>query len=142
NGPALLAGAWGRLASLRDGSLVAADLDPLGGRSIQAVELGSRHAIAAGQGGLVLVSADAGGTRWGYAKLPLPAEVLANVEFHALARKGDHVWVAGRPGSVLLHSPDQGQTWQSHATGQPLPLHGLFFVDERRGWAVGDLGCI
>jgi photosystem II stability/assembly factor-like uncharacterized protein len=142
NGAGLLAGAWGRLASFQEGAVVAADLDPLGGRSLQAVEPGSRHAVAVGQGGLVLVSADPGGTRWGYAKLPLPAEVLANVDFHALARRGDHVWVAGRPGSVLLCSPDQGQSWLIHATGQSLPLHGLYFVDERRGWAVGEFGCI
>ena len=27
-------------------------------------------------------------------------------------------------------------------TGQPLPLHGIHFVDELRGWAVGDFGSV
>src|SRR5262249_15185738 len=48
----------------------------------------------------------------------------------------------GRPGSIVLHSGDQGRTWEIQKTGQPLPIHGLHFVDSKRGWAVGALGTI
>ena len=54
---------------------------------------------------------------------------------------GDY-WVAGRPGSVVLHSVDKGQTWKLLGTGQPLPLHGVCFLNEQKGWAVGELGTV
>jgi photosystem II stability/assembly factor-like uncharacterized protein/TolA-binding protein len=136
----LLAGAWGRLAVLRQGSLGEADIDAPGGRSIHALAAAGKRAFAAGQGGLV-VSADAAG-RWGYAPLPFAAELQANCDFHAVAVRDEHVWVAGRPGSVVLHSADGGGKWELQPTGQALPLHGLFFLDARRGWAVGELGTI
>ena len=62
--------------------------------------------------------------------------------FHATACLDKHIWVAGKPGSVVWHSPDFGQTWQTHATGQTLPLNAVQFFDEAHGWAVGDGGTI
>jgi photosystem II stability/assembly factor-like uncharacterized protein len=139
---ATLTGIWGRLATLHGDVLKAADVEDLGGRSICAVHMLSAHrALAVGQGGLVLWS-QSQGAAWGFADLKLPAEVLASWDFHALATAGERVWVVGRPGSVVLHSPDAGRTWKVLKTGQPLPLHGVCFLDERRGWAVGELGCI
>jgi photosystem II stability/assembly factor-like uncharacterized protein/tetratricopeptide (TPR) repeat protein len=138
----ILGGAWGRLSVLQQGTLTPADVDPLGGRAVHDLRLDGQRAVAVGQGGLVLVSADSAGARWGYASLGLPKEVQAACDFQAVCGRGEHVWVAGRPGSVVLHSGDQGQTWQTHPTGQPLPLHGLYFHDGQHGWAVGELGCI
>jgi len=59
-----------------------------------------------------------------------------------LHRVKDKVWIAGRPGSVLLHSDDGGATWSFQKTGQPMPLHSVFFFDEKLGFAVGDAGTI
>ena len=42
----------------------------------------------------------------------------------------------------MLASDDQGETWQLQRTGQNLPLHGIYFFDAKRGWAVGDGGTI
>src|SRR5205807_5435934 len=53
-----------------------------------------------------------------------------------------NVWVTGRPGSVVFHSPDLGKTWEAQPTGQSLPLHALHFYDAQNGWAVGELGTI
>jgi photosystem II stability/assembly factor-like uncharacterized protein len=136
-----LAGAWSRLATLRATGFATADLDTLGGRSLRGLQLRGNRALAVGQGGLVLTSQSAG-VRWGYADLKLPAEVLATWDFHALHGVGDHVWVAGRPGSALLHSADRGATWQVVKTNQPLPLNAVFFFDEQRGWVVGEFGSI
>jgi photosystem II stability/assembly factor-like uncharacterized protein len=137
-----LTGAWGRLATLREDTFHVADVDPLGGRSVHAVRLlANRRAVAVGQGGLVLVSRS-GGAAWGFVDLKLPDEVKAGLDFHALDAVGDHVWVVGRPGSVVLHSGNAGGTWKMLKTGQPLPLHGVYFLDEHKGWAVGELGCI
>ena len=48
----------------------------------------------------------------------------------------------GRPGSVVFHSADYGVSWEIYKTGQPMPLHAVFFLDEKRGWAAGELGTI
>src|SRR5205823_1119701 len=69
-------------------------------------------------------------------------EARASWDFHAVHGAGDHVWAVGRPGSTVLHSADGGQSWELQATKQPLPLNGVFFVDEKNGWAVGELGTI
>src|SRR5439155_17907181 len=63
-------------------------------------------------------------------------------DFHALHCLDDHIWVVGRPGSAILYSPDQGSSWTVLPTGQVLPLNGVFFVNARRGWAVGEFGSI
>src|SRR5207237_108591 len=55
---------------------------------------------------------------------------------------GEHIWVAGRPGSVVLHSADYGKTWECFPTGQTVPIHGLTFLDPKTGWAVGELGTV
>jgi photosystem II stability/assembly factor-like uncharacterized protein len=137
-----LTGAWGRLATLRQGGFSTASVDTLGGRSLCSIRLlANDRALAVGQGGLILTSRSRG-SAWGYADLKLPPEVLAGWDFHALEAVGSQVWVAGRPGSAILHSNDAGLTWKTFKTEQPLPLNGLFFLDERRGWAVGELGSI
>ncbi len=138
----VLAGAWGRLATLRGGVFNPADVDKLGGRGVRAVRVEGRRAVATGQNGLVLLSQDSAGDRWGFADLKQPAEVMAGCDFDAVALSGQHIWIAGRPGSVVFHSPDFGQNWETHPTGQPLPLHGLHFIDAQTGWAAGELGTI
>jgi photosystem II stability/assembly factor-like uncharacterized protein/tetratricopeptide (TPR) repeat protein len=135
-----LAGAWSSLGLLRQGSLVKADVDPLGGRAACGVRVAGKGALAVGQGGLVLLNKD--GTDWAYADLKLATEVRSCWDFHALHGVGEQIWVVGRPGSVVLHSPDCGQSWNLLKTGQPLPLNGVYFANGRRGWAVGELGSI
>src|SRR5205807_9756432 len=102
---------------------------------------GTRRGVAVGQGGLLLLS-DNAGANWSFPDLLLPFEVTSSWDFRAVHGAGLQVWAAGRPGSVLLHSGDGGQTWDMQSTGQPLPINGLFFHDERTGWAVGELGTI
>ena len=60
----------------------------------------------------------------------------------AAASKLAGVWIAGAPGTCVVHSADGGKTWQSSRTEQTAPLRGLWFIDEHRGWAVGSLGTI
>jgi photosystem II stability/assembly factor-like uncharacterized protein/tetratricopeptide (TPR) repeat protein len=141
-----LAGSWNRLAQLRQGKIVLADIDTLGGRNVRGVQVVGQRGVAVGQGGLVLLCDDinATPTAWGYANLArvLPLEVRAGWDFHAVSCSGKHVWAAGRPGSVVLHSGDGGASWEVQQTGQPVPLQGLCFLDDQHGWAVGDLGTI
>ncbi len=146
-GNGALGGAWNRLAMIRRDAVVGVDEDSLGGRSLRGLQASGKTAFAAGQGGLVLVLGkdDASQTAWGYeplAKKGIAAEALASWDFHAVCLQEKHVWLAGRPGSALLHSSDQGATWEVVRTRQPLPLNGVFFLDAQHGWAVGELGAV
>ncbi len=138
-----LVGAWSRLGFMDNGAIGYPDADPVGGRSLYGVALDGRRAVAVGQGGAILLTKTSAGRSWGYVdNTGLPLEMLAAWDFHAVHSRGDALWIAGRPGSAVLHSPDWGQSWQVQKTGQSLPLHGVYFLDIQRGWAVGDFGCI
>ncbi len=142
-GHGVLTGPWARMALLRPDGFGGADLDRniLGGRNLRGVLLRDQKGVAVGQAGLVLTSGS-GGARWGFPDLKLPEEVKKVLDFHCVAGAGEHVWVAGRPGSVVLHSGNRGSDWKVQKTGQPLPLNGIHFFDEKRGWAVGEYGTI
>lgn len=102
--------------------------------------LGGTAGWLVGEGGLILTTTD-GGLSWTVPPGALP-EWAAQFDFHALAVRDRHVWVAGAPGTCLFHSADGGTTWEVFRTEQALPLKGLWFLDEYRGWAVGALGTI
>lgn len=139
-GTAAVAGVWSRVGAVRGGSYADADLDPLGGRGVHAVKAGPYRWFAAGDGGLVLASDD--GRRWGAVNLGVPPAVAGACDFRAVAASGSHVWVAGRPGTVVFHSPDNGKTWETQKTNLTVPVLGLHFHDAKTGWAVGELGTI
>ncbi|HEV3445057.1 MAG TPA: YCF48-related protein [Gemmataceae bacterium] len=138
-----LAGAWTRLGLLRNGEFGKADMeDILGGRAIRDLQVVGKRAVAVGQGALLLISSASAGRTWGYANPNLPTEVKASWDFHGVHCLGDEIWIVGRPGSAMLHSHDQGRSWEIVRTGQILPLNSVFFRSERHGWAVGELGSI
>ncbi len=128
------AGSWGQMASLREGDLAPVTLNIPGVRSIRAV----KHSMAVGDGGLVL-SRGADGL-WNSVELPLPADARAVCDFHSMSVVGEQVWIAGRPGSVVLHSADAGKSWTIQMTHSQAPLHAIQMLDAKTGWAVGDLG--
>jgi len=94
-----------------------------------------------GDGGLVMTTTDLGRS-WQTPPGELPEFAVNHFDFCALAVHGSHVWVAGSPGTRVFHSADLGRSWRSFATGQMLPLRALTFVDDKQGWAVGELGTI
>jgi photosystem II stability/assembly factor-like uncharacterized protein len=61
---------------------------------------------------------------------------------HAIAARGARRWIAGSPGNVILRSEDAGTNWQAVSTNFTLPIKQLRFLDENRGWAIGELGNI
>jgi photosystem II stability/assembly factor-like uncharacterized protein/LmbE family N-acetylglucosaminyl deacetylase len=139
-----LGGAWDSLAMLRRDAVVFADDDRLRGqgRAVRGVRLDGKLGVAVGQGALVLINDDVGQHDWALADLGLATEVRSGWDFHGVALSGNHVWVVGRPGSVMLHSGNRGGSWEVVKTKQPLPLNGVFFADAKQGWAVGELGAI
>ncbi|TWT78255.1 Ycf48-like protein precursor [Posidoniimonas polymericola] len=52
------------------------------------------------------------------------------------------VWLVGSPGTLIASSEDDGENWRWRQTGVSTPLNAVAFADDRRGWAVGELGVI
>ncbi len=138
---AMLVGAWGRTANLRDGEIGPAGLNVPGARSVRALKSQGKTAFAIGDGGLALVNRDYPNGSWSSVELPL-GEARGVCDFHALSMVGDNVWIGGRPGSIVLFSPDAGKSWTIQKTDSQVPLHAIQMLDAKTGWAVGELGTV
>lgn len=137
-----VAGVAGRFATIMRRRVVHSPAATPSLRSYRALRLAApTGGWLVGDGGLVLTTADLGRS-WQTPPGDLPEHVAEQFDFHAVAVIGSHVWAAGSPGSRVFHSSDGGKSWQSQVTGQHVPIQALAFVDERIGWAVGDLGSI
>ena len=142
----VLADRGGMAATVRRGGIRPAQTPRFGLRALKRVHLVREvqpqlYGWMVGEGGLVMMTQDAGAT-WQTPPGELPDGVPQQFDFSALAVVGPRAWVAGSPGSRILHSPDAGRSWVALPTGQNLPIRGLCFVDEQNGWAVGELGTI
>ncbi len=96
--------------------------------------------IAGGADGQLLRTVD--GQSWNRIKLPLSAEAQKTCVWKSAFQIENEIWIVGSPGSIVLHSADQGITWQLLSTEQTLPLRSVAFADSLRGWSVGPLGLI
>lgn len=94
-----------------------------------------------GDGGLLQTSVD-GGATWRAVAFNGPLAATSQCDWRSIAIVGRRIWIVGSPGAVVLHSDDDGRTWQLLQTGMPLPLNDVAFTDELHGWAVGTLGTI
>jgi photosystem II stability/assembly factor-like uncharacterized protein len=114
----------------------------LGLRQVHDVELTlSGVSWLVGDNGTVLISHD-GGVIWNEPQDRIRHVVRDQVDFRAVATAGRGCWIAGAPGSVVLHSNDEGKSWSAASTGQNAPIDSLFFLNDDRGWAVGAMGTI
>ncbi|WP_442483891.1 YCF48-related protein [Aeoliella sp. SH292] len=97
-----------------------------------------------GDNGMVLTTSDSGATWQPPATEPLAIDPITRRQWswNSVAVQGNHVWLAGAPGSVIAHSADNGATWSTTTTGLRAPVTQMHFVDDRRGWTVGELGTI
>lgn len=137
-----VAGFGGSLGIVTSNEIRPSRTTTLGPRSLRRLLLtGQTGGWLIGDGGLVLTTRDSGFT-WTAPPGELPEMAARELDFRALAVLGNHVWIAGAPGTTVLHSGDGGQKWQTSKTEQTAPLRGLTFIDEYRGWAVGSLGTI
>jgi len=138
----IVVGKFGIHSTISGGRIDAQDHASRSLPSARSVRLfGNGRALLVGSGGMLRTSRDRGNTWQTIDTLPLPPND-APFDFSAIAVVGQDAWVAGTPGSSILHSSDHGRGWESFSTGQPLPINGLCFVDEKRGWAAGALGTI
>lgn len=94
-----------------------------------------------GDGALVMLTADLG-ISWQSPPGSLPPGIVGNFDFAAIDVRGPSCWIAGSPGTRILHTKDAGHTWTALPTGQSTPILAIRFVDDQHGWAVGSLGTI
>ena len=138
-------GSEARLSLVSGEQLLASKLPSQGLRSIRALTL--QHATnddqgwLAGDGGLVLHTTS-GGVVWEPPLAALPEALRQGMDFHAVEMRQDNVWIAGSPGSVIVHSSNGGRSWNTQSTGQSTPLHSIRFANATHGAAVGALGVI
>ena len=136
----VVAGRGGELGAVTGMEIRPTRTGNFGLRYLRRLQLHGDRGWLVGDGGLALTSRDSGYT-WTTPPAALP-EAAREIDFRGLAMVGNHCWLAGAPGSTVVHSGDGGQSWQTFSTDQSVPLRALAFVDERRGWAVGALGMI
>ncbi|QDT67242.1 Ycf48-like protein precursor [Planctomycetes bacterium MalM25] len=94
-----------------------------------------------GDGGLVRVTED-GGQAWSDPPADPPEALNDSYDWRAAAVRGDRVWIAGSPGALVLASEDGGATWSTANTGVTTPITAMTFIDDRVGWAVGEMGIV
>ncbi len=109
-------------------------------------------AIAVGANNRVLVTAASADTAtWGAAPSPTPFTNFTSVAWPNTAPLPASAWAGGKrtDGSVpvVLYSADGGQSWLEQELPSDAPLLGngiedVFFLDDRRGWAVGTAGLV
>lgn len=141
-GKGAVAGLRGGMGLIVEGALESPRGNVPGLRGLSAMMLQTR-----GQGWLVgdgaqILRTSNGGLVWQAPATSLPEEARHVFDFRTVFSRGDLVWIAGAPGSVVWHSKDAGRTWRRQATGQTLPLSSLFFRSDSEGVAVGALGVV
>ena len=75
---------------------------------------------------------------WTYQQTPIPS----SFQLETVAGSGNTFWMAGTPGTYVFSYNSQTGKWYRYNTGSKQSIHRIFFVDEKRGWAVGSLGMI
>lgn len=138
----VVAGLQGQVNLVGGGRLLASQAGTQGLQNIHAITLNREYGgWLAGDGGLIRQT-DNGGVSWQSPSGKIPDEARKLINFRAIATRGTHVWLAGNPGSVIWHSPDNGQTWQKQFTGETAPISAMHFASESIGYAVGAMGLI
>ncbi|MDA1014648.1 MAG: YCF48-related protein [Planctomycetota bacterium] len=137
----ILAGRFGSLSLVGDGQLLPPLLDQQGIRAIHAIAIDRQmNGWVVGDGALALKSEN-GGITWD-AISTFPRETSDVCDFHAVAHRGNHVWIGGSPGSVIWYSGNGGRSWETQPTGQSQSIRRLRFLSDTEGWAVGSMGLI
>lgn len=138
----LVAGPSGGPSLVGDGQLLPGRMPGLSRRSIRnlSLDLDDRGWLV-GDKGLVLQTST-GGVVWDGPPQEIAEETRSFVNLQAVAHRGDHVYLAGSPGTKIWVSHNGGASWTAFSTGISSPLRQLKLIDDRLGYAVGDLGVI
>ncbi|MCP4853854.1 MAG: hypothetical protein GY903_05115 [Fuerstiella sp.] len=99
------------------------------------------HGWLVGDGGFLLQSRD-GGISWAPPVGRLSGRLNDVIDFASVDRNGTNVCIVGSPGSVVLHSSDDGGSWAFRRVSSPAPLRQVRFIDATTALAVGAFGVI
>ena len=135
-------GLLGMVGRLGEAEFVGRNVDLGARRSIRSIATGNSGSLAVGEQGLALRQMVDGGEKWEPITGLFSNEASMVVDFLAVHVRGKCSWIAGRPGSFVARSDDEGRSWRKIHTGQNAPIRSLFFVNEKQGYAVGDRGTI
>ncbi len=102
----------------------------------RAITTAMNRTLICGDGGMLLALED-NGRGWQDLRAGLPGGMAGEFDWLTVTSRGNHVWMAGEPGTTVLQSSDGGRTWSVSRTRHVLPIHRLRFVDALHGWAVG-----
>ena len=138
----IVAGTQGRLTLVGGGAVLPPRFPPQGLRGIQDVKLPITATGWMVGDGALLRKTENKGVVWEMPETALPDQLKDFFDFQAVEVRGDQVWIAGDPGSVIWHSADRGKTWSQQWTNQSAPLAAIHFVNDQTGCAVGALGTI
>lgn len=108
--------------------------------------INEKQGIAAGSYGTILQTFD-GGETWQPFVINWEKELKSVMERNGLASPhlydicfvGNKGWIVGENG-VILHSSDNGRTWNLSQGGLLPPLFSVSFKNQNEGWAVGQNG--
>jgi photosystem II stability/assembly factor-like uncharacterized protein len=95
----------------------------------------------AGDGATLLQTED-GGVTWKAPAVDLPAGLADVLDFHSVVVRGETMIACGNPGSVLLRTVNEGQTWQVVEADFHGQIHRLRAQGESGILAVGSFGQI
>ncbi|MCA9042096.1 MAG: hypothetical protein KDA65_17220, partial [Planctomycetaceae bacterium] len=138
----LVTGAHGQIARATVDNFSPVTFSQFDLRALNDVSYSHNHKCwLAGEGSSLFCSSNQG-LAWSEPEGKLPEKLPLMQDFQTVAQFETHVWVTGSPGSVVWHSPDEGQTWEPQYTGQSIPIQQLTFRSETHGCAVGALGTI
>ncbi|MEO2017386.1 MAG: YCF48-related protein [Fuerstiella sp.] len=99
------------------------------------------HGWLVGDGGFLLQSRDRG-ISWVPPVGRLPSRLNDVIDFASVDRQGTNVCIVGSPGSVVLHSSDDGRSWTFRRVSSGAPLRQVRFIDSTTVLAVGAFGVI
>jgi len=137
-----LSAAGGVAATVRKGAFLPAEVTASTGGTLRSINLNEENVgYAVGDDGKLFATRD-GGLHWQPNNSPFFDRLPTSFSPRTVTSQGPLIWIAGSPGTRILHSPDGGGHWEFQETGQSLPLHDLHFVDQQNGWAVGAMGTI
>ncbi len=141
-GSGFLAGSNNSISTLVNFKHQGNEASELTNRSLKSAHTTLKSTFLVGLGSQILASDSQTGATWTTLNTGLSSELANCIDFHSIHGTADHLWVAGKPGSILFHSPDAGKTWEIVKTNNKSTLNSIFFTDPNNGWTAGEYGTI
>lgn len=137
----ILGGLTGRLGSVET-DVVRTELFPPKPSRVNQINMTSAtDGWLVGDDGLLLQTRTAG-AGWNHPLSGPLATAPVAFNWNCIDQHETTIWVAGNPGSMILKSADGGENWHRLYTQSPTPINAISFLNEKIGFAVGELGRI